>query len=55
MSKVFGSNPFMTNALGGMIELGIFLLVYSVPLVFGVIVLSMLTSEWLEERGNRNE
>ena len=55
MSTVFGSDPFMTSALGGMIELGIFLLIYSIPILLGVIVLTMLTNEWLEERGDSDE
>ena len=52
---MFGSDPFITFALGGLIEVMIFLIIYSVPLVFGVIVLSMLTNEWLEERRGSNE
>jgi len=52
---MFGSDPYITFAFGSLIEVMIFLIVYSVPLVFGVMVLSMLTSEWLEETGNRSE
>jgi len=52
---MFGSDPHITFAFGGLIEIMIFLIVYSVPLVFGVMVLSMLTNEWLEERGSSNE
>jgi len=52
---VFEIDPNMTRVFSSFIELAIFLLIYSVPLIFGVIVLSMLTNEWLEERGNANE
>jgi hypothetical protein len=52
---VFEIDPNMTRVFSGFIELAIFLLVYSVPLVFGVIVLSMLTNEWLEERRGNDE
>jgi hypothetical protein len=52
---MFGSDPYITFAFSGLIEVMIFLIVYSVPLVFGVMVLSMLTNEWLEERGSSNE
>jgi hypothetical protein len=52
---MFEIDPNMTRVFSSLIELAIFLLIYSVPLIFGVIVLSMLTNEWLEERGNANE
>ena len=44
---MFESNPFLAKAFGGVIELLIFLLTYSIPLLFGVIVLAALIKEWL--------
>ena len=52
---MFEIDPNMTRVFSSFIELSIFLLIYSVPLVFGVIVLSMLTNEWLEERRGNDE
>jgi len=52
---MFEIDPIMTRVFGSFIELAIFLLIYTVPLVLGVIVISMLTSEWLEEKRGSNE
>jgi hypothetical protein len=52
---MFEIDPIMTRVFGSFIELAIFLLIYSVPLVFGVIVISMLTNEWLQERRSNDE
>ena len=52
---MFEIDPNMTRVFSSFIELAIFLLIYSVLLVFGVIVLSMLTNEWLKERRGSDE
>jgi hypothetical protein len=55
VSVVYESNPLFLGIFNQLVEMVMFMAIYSVPLVFGVIVLAMLTNEWLEERGDSNE
>jgi len=52
---MYESNPLFTGVFHQLVEVMMFLAICSVPLVFGVIVLTMLTNEWLEERGGSDE
>jgi len=51
---VFETDPILASAFSGVIELGVFMLIYSLPIFFWVIVMVILAGDWREAKGSDN-
>jgi len=52
---VYESNPLFLGIFNRLVEIVMFMAIYSVPVLLGAIVVTMLTNEWLKERRGSDE
>jgi len=52
---VYESNPIFLGIFNQLVQMVMFMAIYSVPVLLGGIVVTMLTNEWLKERRGSDE